>query len=67
MGSLLCTRFGARAVELAAEGRFGQMVALRPPDTVAVPIAEAVGRLRRVPVDGYLVRTARALGISLGD
>ncbi|MEK9144259.1 MAG: ATP-dependent 6-phosphofructokinase, partial [Elusimicrobiota bacterium] len=55
---LLCTRFGARAVELAAEGRFGQMVALRPPDTVAVPIAEPVGRLRRVPVDGDLVRTA---------
>jgi 6-phosphofructokinase 1 len=64
---LLCTRFGSMAVELIAERRFGHMVALRPPDTVAVPIPQAVGRLRLVPVDGDLVRTARALGISLGD
>ena len=64
---LLCTRFGARAVELAAAGQFGMMVALRPPDTVAVPITEAIGRLRTVPVNGDMVRTARALGVSLGD
>ncbi|MDD5656367.1 MAG: ATP-dependent 6-phosphofructokinase [Elusimicrobia bacterium] len=64
---LLCTRFGARAVDLIARGQFGFMVALRPPDTVAVPITEAIGRLRRVPADGDLVRAARALGISFGD
>jgi len=43
------------------------MVALRPPDTIAVPITEAIGRLRLVPLEGDLVQTARALGISLGD
>jgi 6-phosphofructokinase 1 len=64
---LLCTRFGTRAVELIARGQFGRMVALRPPDTVSVPITEAIGRLRKVPVDGDLVCTARALGISFGD
>ncbi|HBL16365.1 MAG: 6-phosphofructokinase [Elusimicrobia bacterium GWA2_69_24] len=64
---LLCTRFGARAVQLIADAKFGHMVALRPPDTVAVPITEAIGRLRKVPVDGDLVQTGRALGISFGD
>jgi 6-phosphofructokinase 1 len=43
------------------------MVALRPPDTVAVKITDAIGRLRTVPVDGDIVQTARALGISFGD
>ena len=64
---LLCTRFGARAVQLVRDGAFGHMVAYRPPDIVAVKIAEAVGRVRRVPPDGDVVATARALGISLGD
>ncbi|MFA5139114.1 MAG: ATP-dependent 6-phosphofructokinase [Elusimicrobiota bacterium] len=64
---LLCTRFGATAVGLIAERKFGHMVALRPPDTVSVPITQAIGRLRLVPVDGDLVKTARSLGISLGD
>lgn len=64
---LLCTRFGARAVQLIADGMYGYMVALRPPDTVAVKITEAIGRLRTVPLDGDIVQTARALGISFGD
>jgi 6-phosphofructokinase 1 len=33
----------------------------------AVPLAEVAGRTRRVPVDGDTVRTARELGICLGD
>ncbi|HKS36143.1 MAG TPA: ATP-dependent 6-phosphofructokinase, partial [Verrucomicrobiae bacterium] len=64
---LLCTRFGARAVQLIVEEKYGTMVALRPPDTVAVKITEAIGRIRSVPLAGDLVQTARALGISLGD
>jgi 6-phosphofructokinase 1 len=64
---LLCTRFGARAVKLVQEGKFGYMVALHPPDTVAVKITDAIGRLRTVPVDGDIVQTARMLGISFGD
>jgi phosphofructokinase-like protein len=64
---LLCTRFGARAVQLLAEEKLGYMIASRPPDTVAVKISEAIGRLRTVPPDGEIVQTARALGISFGD
>lgn len=64
---VLCTLYGTNAVELVATGQFGRMVAMQPPHVVAVPIADAVGRLRTVPLDGPMIRSARALGISLGD
>jgi hypothetical protein len=54
-------------VRLIKEGKYGYMVANRPPDTVAVKITEAIGRLRTVPPDGDLVQTARMLGMSFGD
>jgi 6-phosphofructokinase 1 len=64
---LLCTRFGARAVQLIAEEKYGCMVAFQPPDIVPVRLTEAIGRLRTVPPRGDVVQTARALGISFGD
>jgi ATP-dependent phosphofructokinase / diphosphate-dependent phosphofructokinase len=64
---VLATRFGARAFELVQEGQFGHMVAFHPPDLVAVPLEKIVGRTRIIPLDSDLVRTARALGTSLGD
>jgi 6-phosphofructokinase 1 len=64
---ILATRFGARAVELLLEGQFGTMVAFHPPDIVAVPLDKIVGRTRNVPLDFDVIRTARAMGISLGD
>lgn len=63
----LCSIFGAEAVQLIAAGQFGQMVAFQTTHVGAVPIAAAVGRLKQVPLDGGLIRTARALGICLGD
>src|SRR5581483_2736917 len=64
---VLGTRFGAAAARLIAAGSFGQMVALRTPDIVAVPLATAVSTPKRVPPDGELVRTARDIGIGLGS
>lgn len=64
---VLCTLYGTNVVELIAAGQFGHMVGLRPPNVVSVPIAQAIGRLRTVPLDGPMIRSVRALGISLGD
>jgi len=64
---LLATRLGAAAVEMAAAGRFGEMVCLRGGAISSVPLDEAVGGMRAVPLDGDLVRTARYLGLCLGD
>lgn len=64
---LLSLRFGAAAVDLVARESFGCMVALDPPMVEAVPLREAVDRLKEVPRDGDVVQTARRLGISFGD
>ena len=64
---LLALRFGSAAIELVKRGDFGSMVSLDPPDVRAVPLGEALARPKLVEVDGDVVRTARALGISFGD
>ena len=63
----LATRFGGKAVELLLNGQFGKMVANHPPDLVSVPLGEVVGKIKTVPLDSDLVKTARALGVSFGD
>jgi phosphofructokinase-like protein len=67
MDRALCTMFGAKAVELIAQRRFGEMVAFTGAGVASVPLSEAIGRLRTVPLDAGFVTAARALGISLGD
>lgn len=64
---VLATQFGAHAVRLVKEGRFGEMICSRPPEMTSVPIMEAVNVLRRVDPHGPCVQAARALGISFGD
>jgi 6-phosphofructokinase 1 len=64
---LLGLRFGSAAVRLVAEGRFGMMVALQPPNIVPVPIDEVLSHPKRVPLDSDVVATARDIGISFGD
>lgn len=63
----LCSVFGAHAVELVAADDFGKMVAFLGSHVSAIPISDAVGKLKTVRPDGSLARTARALGICLGD
>ena len=63
----LCSMFGAHAVELIANKAFGKMVAWQGDQISAVNIRDAVGKLKTVRPEGSLVRTARALGISMGD
>ena len=64
---LLALRFGSAAVELVRDGCFGCMVALDPPEVLAVPLKKAVAKLKLVPTDGDLVRAARNMGVSFGD
>jgi len=66
---LLGTRFGAAAMRMVAQGRFGTMVALVPPKVLAVPLAKAVGhgRIKKVPLDSDILLSARDMGIGFGD
>lgn len=64
---LLALRFGAAAVRMVEEGKFGHLVAYQPPHMVPVLIEEAIAVMKTVPLDSDTVQTARDLGICLGD
>jgi len=46
-------RFGAHAVQLIKEGKFGRMVSLKGNSVVSVPLSDAVDKLRTVPRELY--------------
>ncbi|MCC7430261.1 ATP-dependent 6-phosphofructokinase [bacterium] len=64
---ILSAQFGIKAVELFLENKFGQMVSYKHPELVSVPIAEAIKEYNVIKPDSYLLKTARGLGICLGD
>ena len=64
---VLASRFGVAAVRLFAKKQFGKMVALQGSEIRSVPISEVGGKNRTVPLDSSLIKTARALGTSLGN
>lgn len=64
---LLALRYGAAAVRMAEEGKWGQMVSFRPPVMTSVPLHEAIDERKIVPLNSDTVATARDLGICLGD
>lgn len=64
---LIATRFGAAAVRCVERNEFGTMVALDPPDIRAVPLADAISKIKHVPLHSDTMQTARDVGISFGD
>jgi phosphofructokinase-like protein len=50
---VLATRFGIRAAELVLEGKFGYMSALKGNDIHAVPLQEAVAKLKTLDMRYY--------------
>ena len=61
---MLGTNFGACAVRALANGQAGKMVALQAGIVVPVPLSDAIANIKKVSIDGQLVRTARDIGIS---
>ena len=64
---ILSTKFGAFAIKLAAEKKFGKMVALKGNEIVAVDIADAISKQKLVKPNNQAVLAAKAVGISFGD
>jgi len=67
MDRVLATRFGAQAVELIAQKKFGQMVAQKGMEVTSVPLSEVGGKLRLVPGDHPLIEKARRMGVCFGS
>jgi 6-phosphofructokinase 1 len=63
---LLATRYGAAAVELIAQKKFGEMVSYQPPVITSVPLENAISSLKLVEPDSELVKIAEGMGVSFG-
>jgi 6-phosphofructokinase 1 len=63
---LLGTQFGCEAIRLVAERSFGRLVVLKGKGIDSIPLEEASGKVKTVPLDSPLVKIALSLGISLG-
>lgn len=79
---VLSTKYGAKAMQLALEGKFGVLAVLKDGKLDSVSLEDVVGdnkeigavsgntkesNIRRVTMDHDLVKTARSIGICLGD
>ena len=64
---VLATRLGTAAVECIHQGNFGNMIALQNGKMVPVPLQEVAGKLKFVPTDLDMIRSAKDVGICFGD
>jgi 6-phosphofructokinase 1 len=64
---ILATRFGCHAFELLMGGQFGRLVVLRKSEVGSIPLAEVANKIRTVPADNGILRSARVIGTSFGD
>ena len=64
---ILASRYGVGAVWAISQNRFGQLVALQNDLLTTIPLQECANKVKQVPLDSQLIRTARSLGIVFGD
>ena len=79
---VLSTKYGSKAMELALEGKFGTLVVIKNGKLDSASLDDVVGNnkeigavsgnteesnIRKVTMDHDLVKTARDIGINLGD
>jgi 6-phosphofructokinase 1 len=64
---LLATRLGTACADVIARGEFGVMVAACGDTTAAVPLEQVVGKRKTVSLDHGWIKTARDIGVCLGD
>jgi 6-phosphofructokinase 1 len=63
---LLATSLGTTAVELLAKGNYGRMVALNGNDITSVDLSIPEGKVKSVPLDHYMIDTAKGVGTCIG-
>lgn len=64
---VLATQFGSEAAQLVMRGEFNCMVTLQGGQMSSLSLDLVASRNRRVPLDHPLLKTARQIGVSLGD
>ncbi|MCL2185507.1 MAG: 6-phosphofructokinase [Treponema sp.] len=64
---VLATSLGTKAADLLAQGQYGRMVALLGNDIGSVDLSVPEGKVKNVPLDHYMIDSARAVGTCMGD
>ncbi len=64
---VLSTALGSRCALEVARENWGHMISVQGTDIVPVPLEDVVGGKKYVPEDHYLLRSARDMGICLGN
>jgi 6-phosphofructokinase len=64
---VLATEFGNKAIELIAAGEHARLVVMQGRTVSHIPLEDAEGKQRLVPVDHPLVLAARNIGTCFGD
>ena len=64
---ILATAFGVKAVDMVAGQNFGKMVVWRNNEVKAVPIESTIDTYNAVDPKGILIKTAKAMGIYVGE
>lgn len=64
---ILASQFGVKAFEMVLEGNFGKMTTYKNNTIGEISLKEATESYNVIQKDSFLVRTARGIGISLGD
>jgi ATP-dependent phosphofructokinase / diphosphate-dependent phosphofructokinase len=52
---------------MVLEEKFGEMVAYRHPNIISIPLIDAIQENKFITESSNLVKTAKGIGISLGD
>lgn len=64
---LISLRFGAAAVRTVEKGYFNSLVVMKQHRIRCIPIADVDEKIKKVPLDGDTILTARDVGICLGE
>ncbi len=64
---ILSTRYGAYAVELLMQGKFGNMVTLNGSELGYDSLENVIGKNKAVEEESYWIQTARSIKMCLGD
>ncbi len=64
---LLATALGTRCVQEIMKDNWGHMIAVKGTEMIPVPLEDVAGKKKYVPIDHHYVKSAREIGISLGD
>ncbi|SHJ93732.1 6-phosphofructokinase [Desulforamulus aeronauticus] len=64
---ILATRYGVAATDLAAQGQFGYVVSLDGENIKPIHLSQVAHGIRKVDIEGELLKAARKIGISFGD